>query len=115
MLCNLPPGRVYAGLGGTWGKTYRVGAVPIYALLTANGLDTVGYLYHALSLNGDVQVLFDENRAEEYNLFNIRYVVAPIDHPFPAFVKPIRDFGRHRLYQVDTTGYFDVVDAPTAW
>ena len=95
-----------------WGKqTYRVGYVPVYALLTANGFDSVGYLYHALSLNGDVQVLFDENRADEYNLFDIRYVVAPNDHPFPAFVKPIGSFGRHRLYQVDTTGCFDVVDS----
>jgi hypothetical protein len=115
-LSSLPPGRIYAGLGANWGKkTYRVGDVPVYALLTSNGFDSVGYLYHALSLNGDVQVLFDENRADEYNLFNIRYVVAPIDRPFPAFVKPIRDFGRHRLYKVDTTGYFDVVDAPLSF
>ncbi|MFL5800211.1 MAG: YfhO family protein, partial [Roseiflexaceae bacterium] len=114
-LSSLPPGRVYAGLAGTWGKQYRVGAVPIYALLTANGFDSLGFLYHALSLNADVQVRFDESRADEYNLFNVRYVVAPIDHPFPAFVKPIRDFGRHRLYQVDTTGYFDVVDSPFAF
>jgi hypothetical protein len=115
-LSSLPPGRVYAGLGANWGKkTYRVGAVPVYALLTANGFDSVGYLYHALSLDADVLVWFDENRADEYNLFNVRYVVAPIDHPFPAFVKPIRDFGRHRLYLVDTTGYFDVVDSPFAF
>lgn len=92
-----------------------VGAVPVYALLTANGFDTLGYLYHALSLNGDVQVLFDERRADEYNLFNVRYVVAPFDHQLPPFVRPIGDFGRHRLYQVETTGYFDVVDAPLAF
>lgn len=115
-LASLPPGRVYAGLGANWGKqTYRVGAVPMYALLTANGFDSVGYLYHALSLNGDIQVRFDESRFDEYNLFNIRYVVAPADHPFPAFVKPIGDFGRHRLYEVGTTGYFDVVDSPIAF
>jgi hypothetical protein len=114
-LAELPPGRVYAGLGGNWGREYKIGAIPVYALLVTNGLDTVGYLYHALSLNGDVQVLFNESRAEEYNLFNIRYVVAPVGQPFPAFVTPIRDFGRHRLYEVVTTGYFDLVDSPLAF
>jgi 6-pyruvoyl-tetrahydropterin synthase related domain len=105
----LPPGRVYAGLAATWGKDYRVGAVPVYALLQRAGLDMLGYLYHGLSLNADIQVLFDERRAEQYNLFNVRYVVAPTERAFPDFVKPVRDFGRHRLYQVDTSGYFDLV------
>lgn len=114
-LATLPPGRVYAGLPGNWGGDYKVGAIPVYALLVTGGFDTVGYLYHALSLNGDVHVLFDERRAEEYNLFNIRYVIAPTGQPLPPFVRPVRDFGRHRLYQVDTTGYFDLVDSPLAF
>jgi hypothetical protein len=105
----MPPGRVYAGLGATWGKDYRVGAVPMYALLQRAGFDMLGYLYHSLSLNADIEVLFDERRAEQYDLFNVRYVVAPIQRSFPEFVKPVRDFGRHRLYQVETTGYFDLV------
>ena len=28
---------------------------------------------------------------------------------FPEFVRLLEQFGRHRLYQVDTTGYFDLV------
>ena len=79
------------------------------ALLQNDGLDMLGYLYHALSLNADIEVLFDENRPDEYNLFDVRYVVAPIGRVFPSFVKPLRDFGANRLYQVDTTGYFDLV------
>lgn len=108
-LQEAPPGRVYAGQPATWGKDYRVGALPMDALLNREGLDTVGYLYHALSLNADVQALFDESRPEQYDLFNIRYVVAPAERTFPDFVRPVRDFGRHRLYQVTTTGYFDLV------
>ena len=108
-LWELPPGRVYAGLAATWGKDYRVGAVPVYALLQRDGFDMLGHLYHALSLNADVQVLFDETRPEHYDLFNVRYVVAPIERTFPDFVRPVQDFGRHRLYQVATTGYFDLV------
>ncbi|GEM_PF-180243 len=108
-LRELPPGRVYAGLAATWGRQYRVGAVPMYGLLQREGFDCLGYLYHALSLNTDVQVLFDEQRPEQYNLFNVRYVVAPADRTFPSFVHLVGQFGRHRLYQVDTSGYFDLV------
>ncbi len=114
-LQQLPPGRVYAGRAGNWGKEYKVGAVPVYALLNEAGLDMVGYLYHALSLNADIQVLFDENRPEHYNLFNIRYVVAPAEHPFLDFVRPVAEFGRHRLYQVETSGYFDLAGSEAAF
>jgi hypothetical protein len=69
----------------------------------------MGGIYHALSLNSDLQILFDENRWELYNLYNVRYVVAPEGRIFPDFVRPLQQFGRHRLYQVETTGYFDLV------
>lgn len=114
-LQHAPPGRVYAGRGGNWGKEYTVGAVPVYTLLNGAGLDTLGYLYHALSLNADIQVLFDESRPEHYNLFNVRYVVAPADRAFPDFVRPVKDFSRHRLYEVATTGYFDLVGSDAAF
>ena len=97
-LRRAPLGRVYAGRGGNWGKEYTVGAVPVYALLNGAGLDSLGYLYHALSFNADVQVLFDETRPEHYDLFNVRYVVAPAERTFADFVHPVGDFGRHRLY-----------------
>jgi hypothetical protein len=75
----------------------------------------LGYLYHALSLNADVQVLFDESRPELYNLFNVRSVVAPADRVFPEFVRPVAQFGRHRLFQVATSGYFDLVGSDAAF
>jgi hypothetical protein len=106
-----PPGRVYAGPAGNWGRDYQIGDVPVYALLQAEGLDLLGYLYHALSLNADVQVLFDERRPEEYELFNVRYVVAPAGQALPDFVAPVARFGRHQLYQVATSGYFALVDS----
>jgi hypothetical protein len=115
VLKKSPPGRVYAGLAGNWGKNYKVGSVPMYALLNSNGLDMVGYLYHALSLNSDIQALFDDARREQYNLFNIRYVVTPVGWNIPSYYKPLGDYGRHRLYQVETTGYFDVVSSDLAF
>ncbi len=114
-LRQAPPGRVYAGLGNNWGREYKIGPVPMYTVLNNAGLDTLGYLYHALSLNADVLVLFDETRPEHYDLFNVRYVVAPVDHPLPNFARPIQTFGRHRLYEVATSGYFDLVDAGVAF
>ncbi len=113
-LRSLPPGRVYAGLPATWGKDFKVGDYPVYHLLNRAGLDMLGYLYHALSLNADIQVLFEETRFEHYNLFNVRYVVAPSGHAFPAFVQPLQDIGRFRLYRVDTSGYFDFVRSDLA-
>lgn len=108
---GLPPGRIYAGLAGKWGRDYTVGEVPMYALLSNSGLDTVGFLYHALALTADVQVEFNDALAEQYNLFNIRYVVVPTDWTVPAYYRALHDFGRHRLYQIQTSGYFDVVNA----
>jgi hypothetical protein len=114
-----PPGRVYAGLGGNWGMDYKVGDIPVMALLQSAGFDMLGYLYHALSLNADIQVWFDESRPEQYNLFNVRYVVAPADRTFPEFVQPLADFGRHRLYQVAVPpqaacGYLKLVGSDVA-
>jgi hypothetical protein len=108
-LKRLPPGRVYAGGGAKWGVEYIVGSVRVHHLLIGEGLDMMGGIYHALSLNSDLQILFDENRWELYNLYNVRYVVAPEGRIFPDFVRPLQQFGRHRLYQVETTGYFDLV------
>ncbi len=107
----LPPGRVYAGLAGRWGKDLRVGAVPLYALLNGADLDMLGYLYHALALNADIQVLFDDGRLAQYELFNVRYVVIPQDWSVPSFYRILGDYGRWRLYGVETSGYFDLVDA----
>jgi len=53
----------------------------------------VGRIYQSLVLTSDVQVNFDEQRWEHYNLFNARYVVAPEGQRFPDFVKPLQQFG----------------------
>ena len=68
----------------------------------------MGHVYHSYSLNSDLLIDFDERRRDHYNLYNARYVVAPESVKFPEFVIPLQQFGRHRLYEVDTTGYFDL-------
>jgi hypothetical protein len=117
---KLPPGRVYAGQIHSvithWGERYRVSdSVSVFHMLLAENLDMMGVVYHRYSLNSDLEMIFDENRWEQYNLYNVRYVVAPEGLKFPDFVKPLQQFGRHRLYQVQTTGYFDLVGSDLAF
>ena len=107
-LKQLPPGRVYAGPQST-ADTYYVANKHPYDLLHVEGLDMMGTVYYRFSLNSDVLVRFNERRLDHYNLFNVRYVVAPEDRNVPEFALPIQQFGRHVLYQVETTGYFDLV------
>ena len=110
-LHSLPPGRVYAGRAVGWGNDYRVGSVPLYAFLAQNGLPNPGYLYHALSLNADIEGYLDESRPATFNLFHLRYIIAPEGQPAPSFARPIASYGRHVLYRVETSGYFDLVDS----
>ncbi len=107
----VPPARIYAGRGANWGQEYRLGSVPVYALLVQHRFDSPGYLYHALSLNADIEGYLDETRPATFNLFNLRYVIAPEGQSVPAFAQPLTAYGRHRLYGVPTTGYFDLVDS----
>jgi len=119
-LKQLPPGRTYAGkqrgyVLDNWSDDYRVGNLRVDNLLQAAGIDMLEKLYHSYSLNSDVLINFDEQRYDHYNLYNARYVVAPEGQIFPEFVQPLQQFGRHRLYQVDTTGYFDLVGSDLAF
>ena len=108
---TLPPGRVFAGGAGRdhWGDQYLVGSTPVYHLLGAEGLDMMSYSFHTYSLPSYVVTEFDEDRWEHYNVFNVRYVVAPDYWAKPDFVRLIQKFGQHNLYAVDTQGYFDLV------
>lgn len=112
-LKELPLGRVFAGLtaesGERWGEEYHIGGTPVALILGVAGLDVFSATLHRYSLVSTSLSAFDEGRPDQYNLFNIRYVVAPEEVAIPEFMKPVKTFGRHHLYQVDTTGYFDLV------
>ena len=118
-LKQLPPGRVYAGPTGgdqgNWGLDYKVGFIEVFSLLSAAGIDTMGTIYHTYPLQSGLLREFDESKPEQYDLFNVRYVVAPEKQEFPDFVKLLEQFGRHRLFQVETTGYFGLVDSRLAF
>lgn len=114
-LRQLPAGRVYAGRPNNWGNVNKISYLPLFALLQGQGFDMVGHLYHALSLNADVLPVFSDALPTPYNVFNARYVVAPITSTVPNFYTPLGDFGRQRLYQTPSSGYFDLVSADLAF
>jgi hypothetical protein len=104
-------GRVYAGLRANWGQQYKVGSVPVYAWLADRGIDAIGFVFRTItSLSTDIEVAFDENNPAQYQMLNIRYVIVPSDRKPAVPAKLIASSGRHRLYQVHTSGYVQVVD-----
>ncbi len=116
-LKDLPPGRVYAGLPGTWGDYdyYKIGWVPFYAIFSQWGIDSFSYSYSSQPLNADLRLHFNDSRVAEYNLFNIRYVLLHKTWTSPDYYFPIKEFENYILYAVPTTGYFDLVDAPAVF
>jgi hypothetical protein len=106
-------GRVYAGGRWAWGDSYRIGYVPVYSVLANEDFDAVGLKNRVNSLMSDVEMLFDDRIAAEYDLLNIRYLILPADHPPPIEAKFLAQQGWHKLYQMDTSGYLEVVD--TTW
>ena len=108
------PGRVYAGLATSWGSEFRVGSVPVYAILGLNAVPAVAFLYHAMALTSDIMVLFDESNPVHYRLFNVTSVVSDTARQLPAWVGPSETFGRFRISQAPGGGYFDVVSVPYA-
>lgn len=108
---TLGPGRVYAGSSSNWGRDYRIGQVPAFAELQNYDVDTIGFWLRTESLSTDVEARFDDSNPAQYDLFNVRYLILPDDRQPPVKATLIAQQGRHALYQVDTSGYFEVVDS----
>lgn len=104
-------GRIYAGSRSNWGASFRIGFVPVYAWLADKDADQIGFVRPGGSLSAPVEGQFDEKRAAQYGLFNIRYLILPSsrDPEVPARVIAWR--GGYVLWGVNTTGYLEVVDS----
>ena len=104
-------GRVYAGLRGNWGQQYRVGQVPVHAWLADRDVDAIGFTFRTVaSLSTDTEARFDETNPADYQMFGVRYLLLPSDRPPPVPARLVAQAGRHRLYEVPTSGYVQVVD-----
>ncbi len=103
---SLPSGRIFAGRGGGWGKDFRIAETPYYMNLSTYGLATVLWLPETWSPNSDTEQYFIEEAQYTYDMYNIRYVVAPADKKPLDFWKLRTNFGGWKLYDVPTSGYF---------
>jgi hypothetical protein len=116
-LHRLPPGRVYAGLASNWGRTldFRLpfNSVHVYQLLAAEKLATVAPPFGGQSLNADLQFDFDDQRASQYALYNVRYVIASPSVSLPAFLVRRAVTARYVLYETPTAGYAEFVGVAT--
>lgn len=105
------PGRVFPGLGGGWGKDFRVGWVPLSAHLSTARIPALAYLYHSMAATGDLMVHFDERLVDHFRIFHVTSVLAPAGRPVAPFLEPAGRSGRFQLWRAPDTGYFDLVTA----
>jgi Bacterial membrane protein YfhO len=103
-------GRTYAGLPGNWGQQYAIGQVPVYTYLADNDVDEFGFTMRTPSLTADNEAYFNQADPAQYQLYNIRYLLMPVGMTSPVPATLLASSGRHRLYQVTTSGYLEVVD-----
>jgi len=109
----LPPGRTYAGLRANWGNSVRFGDLRFYDLLTFHRIAAVSPPYQDLSLNADLIWHFDDHNPAHYNLFNVKYVVAPSGLAMPAFLRCAKETSRYVLCRAETSGYAQFVTVAT--
>jgi len=64
--------------------------------------------YGGASLNSDLQFDFNDQVAAQYDLYNVRYVVAPRGLALPSFLQVLRSTTRYVLYAAPSSTYFDV-------
>jgi hypothetical protein len=106
---TLPPGRVYAGLPSDYGNVMNIGDIHFYNLLTFYGLDALAPPTESMSLNADYIWDFDDRIQGDFDLFNVRYMVAPAGMSVAGFLTPILHTARYTLYRAPTTGYAEYV------
>jgi hypothetical protein len=102
-LKKLPPGRAFIGRGGGWGKKFRVAETPMYMYLSTYGVPTIAWLPETWSMNSDTEQYFSEDNASHYELYGLRYVIAPIDQKPQSFWNLYKENPFWKLYVVDTT------------
>jgi hypothetical protein len=106
---TLPPGRIYAGLATDYAGAMRVGDLHFGDLLPFYGLNSFTSFSTSNSLNADLIWDFSYNVQGDFDLWNVRYMVAPTGMMVPDFLTPIQRTSRYTLYQAPTTGYAEYV------
>ncbi|MBU1326679.1 hypothetical protein KKB64_02670 [Patescibacteria group bacterium] len=74
---SIHPGRVYFGRGSNWGKSFKVAETPWFIYGSTFGVPAILWMPQTWSPNSDTEQYFNDAKAEDYALYNIRYVVTP--------------------------------------
>jgi len=95
-----PRGWVYSGMAKDWANTLKVaGVTPMYHRVMIAGFPALGMLFHPFGLAGDVMFEFDPLKQDRYDLFDVRYVIAPYDWAPPEFLLQRKRYTRYVLYE----------------
>ena len=109
----LPAGRVYAGLRSNWGERMDFAipfrSVRVYQYLAFERFRTLAPPFGGASLNSDLQFDFNDQDAAQYDLYNVRYVLAPRDVAFPAFLTALQTTAHYALYAAPSSGHLEYV------
>lgn len=124
-LRELPSGRVFAGLPvlprdlvnvlrTDWGPKLDFGlpfrGIHFTDLLVFDDVLAVVPPYNSSSLNADMIWYFDYRNPAHYDLFAVRYVVAPAAEPMPSFLRPLLRTARYTLYESPSGAYAGFVE-----
>lgn len=106
------PGRVYAGRRGNWGQSYTVAGIPVYHLLSAQAVETIGHAPFSWALSTDFQMQIGALDARLIRLYDIAYLVAPESVAPPQDAALVLTSGPHRVYRLRNEGPFGLVRVP---
>jgi hypothetical protein len=104
------PGRVYAGMWRDSCTASMEGLVPGCQALLGYQVDSLGFSLRTTSLASDFEANFDDTNPAQYDLFNVRYVILPSERQPSVPANLIDQDGGAALWEIDTSGYVDVVD-----
>jgi len=98
-------GRVYMGLPATFGSKMRFQDLSFYNLLNFYAIEALPPPGGGGSLSGDFIWDFNDQVAADFDLWNVRWMVAPSDYAAAPFLTPVLQTQRYTLYEAPTSGY----------
>jgi hypothetical protein len=104
------PGRIYAGMRSNWGSRYRVGQVPVYAMLLNLDVDAVGFTRPTWSLSSPAEFRFRDTDPAHYDVFDVRYLIQPAGREPPVEATLLAQRGDHALWRIAVDGPVEIVD-----
>ncbi len=104
------PGRVYGGLRSNWGSRYRIGQVPMYAVLLNLDVPAVGFTRPTWSLSSPAEFRFRDSSLAHHDLFDVRYLILPEDRQPSVPASLLAERGGHTLWEVEVDGAVELVD-----